>query len=718
MCMAKRKKKSKKSSKKNRSFELQDGAKSQILAIFFFLVALVIAAGWVVPDGGAGFAAKTTRWLFGNAVYIAPLVLAIIGIELFKKSDDEHLPLTTSVGAFLVMITSAGLLHSFMDREQSWEIAGRGEGGGVSGHLVDALVLGIFGDVVGIIIIAGLIVVSISVFMNIKPSDIWHFFRKPREKVTKEKSVRENSPRLRGSTESSPTLNSNVPLVASTKRSAFKNTAEQIAKEDQNEALTSSANPDWNFPDVNILENKVEKADAGDWKHNAQTIQDTLGDFKIDVSMGDINVGPRVTQYTLSPPNGVRLNKITALEQNIALNLAAQSIRIEAPIPGKRAVGIEVPNKKSATVRLRSIIESSQWRGSKSSLTFALGQDISGESVVAALDSMPHLLIAGQTGSGKSVMINTFLTSLLYRNAPSDMKLILVDPKQVELNLYQDIPHLLTEVITEPEKCISALKWAVAEMEKRYTELASKGKRNIADYNADSDEKMPYIVFVIDELADLMMVAARDVEGLIVRLAQKARATGIHLVLATQRPSVDVITGLIKANIPARIAFTVASQIDSRTILDQAGAEKLLGQGDMLYTTPALSKPRRVQGVFVSDKEVNAIVDHLKGEGEPEYNADVVSQPVSLNGKGGVVMDSDLNVDEDMFREAVRLVISDGKASTSTLQRRLRIGYGRAANIMDALEDKGVVSPQDGQRAREVLVTSLDEVFGDGEGEA
>lgn len=710
--MAKKGKKKSKNSKKSRSFELQDGAKSQILAIFFFLIALVIAAGWVVPDGGAGFAAKMTRWLFGNAVYIAPLVLAIVGIELFKKDDDEHLPLTTSIGAFLVMVTCSGLLHSFVDREQSWEIAGKGEGGGVFGHLLDSVVLGIFGDVVGVIIVAGLIVVSISVFMNIKPSDIWHFFRQP-----KAKPEEAEQPRPKTAMESTPTLKSNVPLVASKGRTSFKDAADKLAKEEQHDALTLTSNPDWNFPDVNLLDNKVEKADAGDWKQNAQTIEETLSDFKINVAMGDINVGPRVTQYTLSPPNGVRLNKITALEQNLALNLAAQSIRIEAPIPGKRAVGIEVPNKKSATVRLRGIVESSAWRGSKSPLTFAMGQDISGEPVVAALDTMPHLLIAGQTGSGKSVMINTFLTSLLYRNAPSDMKLILVDPKHVELNLYERIPHLLTEVITEPEKCISALKWAVAEMERRYSELAGSGKRNISDYNKASDEKMPYIVIVIDELADLMMVAARDVESLIVRLAQKARATGIHLVLATQRPSVDVITGLIKANIPARIAFTVASQVDSRTILDQAGAEKLLGQGDMLYTTPALSKPRRVQGVFVSDKEVNAIVEHLKGEGEPEYNADVVSQPVSLNGKGGVVMDTDLNVDEDMFREAARLVIADGRASTSTLQRRLRIGYGRAANLMDALEDKGVVAPQDGQRAREVLVSSLDEVFDDGQTE-
>jgi DNA segregation ATPase FtsK/SpoIIIE, S-DNA-T family len=328
---------------------------------------------------------------------------------------------------------------------------------------------------------------------------------------------------------------------------------------------------------------------------------------------------------------------------------------------------------------------------------------------------MPHVLIAGATGSGKSVMINTLLTSLLYRNSPSDLKLILVDPKQVELTPYNDIPHLLTPVITEPEKCISALKWAVNEMERRYSLLAEEKVRDIAGYNEHkkpAGEGMPYIVIVIDELADLMMLAARDVEALIVRLAQKARAVGVHLVLATQRPSVDVITGLIKANVPARIAFTVASQVDSRTIIDQIGAEKLLGQGDMLLLTPQMTKPKRVQGAWVTDEEVVRVTDHLRMQRPPQYDEEIIAQPVQLSGKGGVVMDYDGGGDDDMYKDAVRCVIESGKASSSLLQRRLRVGYARAARLIETMEEQGIVGPADGARPRDVLVSSLDDVMG------
>ncbi|HCR55463.1 TPA: DNA translocase FtsK, partial [Candidatus Saccharibacteria bacterium] len=449
------------------------------------------------------------------------------------------------------------------------------------------------------------------------------------------------------------------------------------------------------------------------------------------------NIGPKVTQYTLKPPSGVKLTRITALETNIALNLAAQSLRIEAPIPGQRAVGIEVPNRKAADVRIRGILESKQWEAAHEPLSFAIGRDISGEAVIGHLNKMPHVLIAGQTGSGKSVMINTLLSSLLYRNSPSEMKLILVDPKQVEMAPYEDIPHLLTPVITEPEKTISALKWAVNEMERRYKLLAEEKLRDIKSYNQkvqsggrkisvqdeDGNEQrvddgaMPYIVIVIDELADLMMVAARDVEALVVRLAQKARAVGIHLVLATQRPSVDVITGLIKANIPARIAFTVASQVDSRTILDQVGAEKLLGQGDMLLKTAEMPKPRRIQGAWVMDEEVSKITDHLRMQSAPQYNDEVVSQPVQLNGKGGVVMDFDHEGGDDMYKDALRVVVESGKASTSLLQRRLRIGYARAARIIEEMEEQGVIGAADGSRPREVLISSLDDVYGSGDEE-
>ncbi|HMR73385.1 MAG TPA: DNA translocase FtsK, partial [Candidatus Saccharibacteria bacterium] len=402
-------------------------------------------------------------------------------------------------------------------------------------------------------------------------------------------------------------LNEGVPTVKhdafeekSGRLSTLRNSVKPDKVAEEQAALTSPTDPNWEWPSVDLLEKKQSPADAGDVKHNAQIIKDTLHEFNIEVEMEGANIGPKVTQYTLKPPSGVKLNRISALETNIALNLAAQSLRIEAPIPGQRAVGIEVPNRKAADVRLYGILNAKQWKEADEPLSFAIGKDIAGDAVVGELNKMPHLLIAGQTGSGKSVMINTLLTSLLYRNSPSDMRLILVDPKQVEMAPYEDIPHLLAPIITEPEKTISALKWAVNEMERRYDLLAEQKIRDIKSYNNKmSDEPMPYVVIVIDELADLMMVAARDVEALIVRLAQKARAVGIHLVLATQRPSVDVITGLIKANVPARIAFTVASQVDSRTILDQIGAEKLLGQGDMLILTPQMSKPKRIQGAWV-----------------------------------------------------------------------------------------------------------------------
>jgi S-DNA-T family DNA segregation ATPase FtsK/SpoIIIE len=437
--------------------------------------------------------------------------------------------------------------------------------------------------------------------------------------------------------------------------------------------------------------------------------------------MEGANIGPRVTQYTLKPPTGVKLTKITALENNLALDLAATNIRMEAPIPGKRAVGIEVPNVKAAIVRLSAILQSREWQEASTPLTFAIGKDIAGKAVMADLAKMPHLLVAGQTGSGKSVMINDILTSMLYRNSPSDLKLILVDPKTVELTPYNDIPHLLTPVITEPEKCISALKWAVAEMERRYRTLAEVKKRNIVEYNSlESEEGMPYIVIVIDELADLMMMAARDVEALIVRIAQKARAVGIHLILATQRPSVDVITGLIKANVPARIAFTTASQVDSRTIIDQMGAEKLLGQGDLLFLTSDMPKPKRVQAAFISDDETVKVTSFITDQRAPNYNMEVVSQPVTI-GKGGVVPDSgsgSSDADDDMFRDAVRVVIENKKASTSLLQRRLRIGYGRAARLIEEMEEQGIIGQADGSRPREVLVSSLNQVFGGSTDEA
>ena len=711
----KRKRKSKK--QQESKWNLAEGIPAEIYGVLMIVLGLVIIVGLFTTGNGADKVAVFFQLLFGYVAFFVPVALTYSAVKIFKN-EDHALSLGVIAGLLLSIFMLSGLFHLPIDELDSARVATAGSNGGFVGHLMVQLIAGIFGKIAASFIFLGFLVVGLMLSLNLRINDIiawWNYRQEEKDTKSSAEKIAEKLSRL-DEPKSTPKLNTNVPLVS--KPTGKRNMPESSGDtKEPAGALVTGSDPDWNFPDPNLLENKVEKADAGDWKGNAEVIRQTLEDFKIEVTMDDINVGPRVTQYTLSPPSGVRLSKITALEQNIALNLAAESIRIEAPIPGKRAVGIEVPNKKSATVRMRSIIDSHSWKESRSPLAFALGQDISGEPQIGELDAMPHMLIAGATGAGKSVMINTFLLSLLYRNSPADLKLILVDPKQVELNLYEGMPHLLTPVITEPEKCISALKWAVAEMERRYGVLAENGKRNIADYNKiKKEEGMPYIVIVIDELADLMMIAARDVETLIVRIAQKARATGIHLVLATQRPSVDVITGLIKANIPARIAFTVASQVDSRTILDSAGAEKLLGKGDMLFQTPSLSKPRRIQGVFVSDDEVNAVVNHIKLERAPEYNDDITSQQVTLGGKGTMIAQGS-DADDPMFEDAVKVIIESGKGSASLIQRRLRVGYSRAARLIETMEDQGIVGPQDGSRPRDVLVASMEDYYGASEQE-
>lgn len=721
--------------------KLPVGFWAQVGAVFLVAVSILFVVAWF----GAG--GPILEWLhdvvltgIGYAVYVLPLLFVYIAVEIFR-AEENRLPLIVKFAALLLVVWFAGLF-GLMKNEQGVAT------GGFVGDTINSGVLSLVNNGVAAFMYVLLIMITALFVLRISPitviKKLWELSR--RETFEQEENV---SVMRKAAAADAPKqqmigelkLNAGVPTLdpredkKSTRLSSLRGSITQDKVAEDQAALVAVTDPNWEAPSLELLEKKQSPADAGDVQQNAQTIRDTLAEFNIDVEMEGANIGPKVTQYTLKPPSGVKLTRITALETNIALNLAAQSLRIEAPIPGQRAVGIEVPNRKAADVRLYGILTSKQWKNSFEPLSFAIGKEISGEAVVGELNKMPHLLIAGQTGSGKSVMINTLLTSLLYRNSPSEMKLILVDPKQVEMAPYEDIPHLLTPVITEPEKTISALKWAVNEMERRYKLLAEEKIRDIKSYNQKiqsgnkkltvPDENgnqqqvdngaMPYIVIVIDELADLMMVAARDVEALVVRLAQKARAVGIHLVLATQRPSVDVITGLIKANIPARIAFTVASQIDSRTILDQAGAEKLLGQGDMLILTPSMSKPKRIQGAWVMDEEVVKITDHLRMQSAPQYNDEIVSQPVQLNGKGGVVMDFDGGADGDMYKDALRVVVESGKASTSLLQRRLRIGYARAARIIEQMEEQGVIGAADGSRPREVLINSLDDLSSVGE---
>lgn len=479
----------------------------------------------------------------------------------------------------------------------------------------------------------------------------------------------------------------------------------------------------WVFPETELLEDQKSTAQPGNVTKNVEILLKTLGDFGVEVTAGKINVGPTVTQYELKPSEGVKLNTIKARADDLALALAVHPVRVEAPIPGKSAVGVEVPNKEAARVSLRSVLESETFKKRKSNTSLPLGLDVAGDIILADLKKMPHMLVAGATGSGKSVGLNGMILSLLYQNSPRDLRLLLVDPKRVEFTAYNGIPHLLTPVVVDVDKTVNLLRWAVTEMERRFKLFQEVGSRDIESYNekvgkgmksesGTHHEKIPYIVLIIDELADLMAQASNEVEAAIVRLAQLARATGMHLIVATQRPSVDVITGLIKANITSRVAFAVASQIDSRTIIDQSGAEKLMGNGDMLFLGGEFTKPKRVQGAFVSEKDVKAVCDFLRSEGSAIYDnsiteyREVAGIKSSKRGGGGGGMEGS----DSMLKEAIQLVVESGTASASFLQRRLSVGYARAARLLDLMEEQGVIGPSQGAKPRDILISSLDEI--------
>lgn len=731
--MAKKRKSRKKQSDAPKHV-LPSGFWSQVGAVTLMALAALLVVTWFGAGGPVlDWVAETIFTMIGYASYALPLLFLYIGIEIFR-SENNKIPFLFKVATIFFICWLAGLLGLIVDSTSK-------SSGGFVGDNLNSAMTSFVSEGVGIFLYILLLAITSLFMFRMSPlAVITKLLDMIRRDLSEEEENIKVMRKAADAKESMPLgdlkLNAGVPTVdslddkKSSRLSSFKGATPQDKAAEEQAALVTVNDPNWEAPSLELLEKKQSPANAGDIQQNAQTIRDTLSEFNIEVEMEGANIGPKVTQYTLKPPSGVKLSRISALETNLALNLAAPSLRIEAPIPGQRAVGIEVPNKKAADVRLHGILTSKQWKNTHQPLAFAIGKDISGEAVVGELNKMPHLLIAGQTGSGKSVMINTLLTSLLYRNSPSEMRLILVDPKQVEMAPYEDIPHLLTPVITEPEKTISALKWAVNEMERRYKLLAEEKVRDIQTYNqkikksgkkisvADEegnrqqveDGAMPYVVIVIDELADLMMVASRDVEALIVRLAQKARAVGIHLVLATQRPSVNVITGLIKANVPARIAFTVSQQVDSRTILDQVGAEKLLGQGDMLMKTADMSKPKRIQGAWVMDEEVIKITDHLRMQSAPQYNEEIISQPVQINNKGGVVMDFDGGSGDGEFQDAVRVVIESRKASTSLLQRKLRIGYAKAARIIEEMEEQGIIGAADGSRPRDVLISSMEDL--------
>ncbi len=744
--MPKKKKQNKKQAESGSAFKLPKGFWAQTGAILLFLLAALLVVTWFQSGG------PVLDWVqkevglkfFGFASFAIPVVLIYLGIAIFKDENNK-LPSYVYVASLFLAIFLAGLFDIIIKSD----VKSDASGGGLIGKWLNIGLLQLV--VANLAVIIYLVLIAIDVFLLSRAtySGFVGWLKSHKQKIDsdgfKKREVNDKSNKPKAEFE---IINETGPLVqggrsdgddgsdVSTKpqTSLPKSSASSPSLTTEKTALVSIQDPNWQMPPINLLGKKQNPADAGDVKKNARVIQDTLHEFGIDVEMTGASIGPKVTQYSLMPDSGVKLSKIAALENNLALNLAAQSLRIEAPIPGKRAVGIEVPNVKAADVRIRGIISSPAWSSSAEKMTFAVGRDTAGQAIVCGLSDLPHALIAGQTGSGKSVMINSLLVSLLYRNSPSDLKLILVDPKQVEMAPYQDIPHLLTPIITEPEKTLSALKWAVSEMERRYNLLAKYKKKDIKSYNAWINEQgqdedvveieeviledgsaehegaMPYVVIVIDELSDLMMAASRDVEALIVRIAQKARAVGIHLVLATQRPSVNVVTGLIKANIPARFAFTTASQVDSKTILDRAGAEKLLGKGDMLMLTASMSKPKRVQGAWVSDEEVLKVTDFLRAQSSPKYDDAVVAQEVHLNGRGSI-SDDFAGADDDLIREAIKVVIDERRASVSYLQQRLRIGYNRAARLMTELVDRGIVSQPDGSKPREILVDSVDDLI-------
>ncbi|HHE64522.1 MAG TPA: DNA translocase FtsK, partial [Bacteroidetes bacterium] len=674
--------------------------------IFLSIFGLAGSAGvWIV---------KILKIVFGVGYGIFPVILAGLGFLLLNPEKYFLKPLNY-LGLIILIFSYSGLFHLTVPLELSFQAIKEGRGGGYIGWSITYPLLKVMDFWPTLVILLALLFIGFFLGFNISIQDIkktgsqtinlwrrltsWMFVKFNQEEIEdliEEEEAEEEVDLEEGEEEEAE---EEVDLEEGEEEEAEEEEAEG------EDILLSSKKVNINIP-LKLLNLSSDVPRGGDIEVIKEKIRKTLENFGVEVEMSDVSVGPTVTQYTLIPAEGVKLSRIVALNNDLALALAAHPIRIEAPIPGKSLVGIEVPNKRIAKVTLREVIDSREFKKAKSPLPLAIGKDVAGKSWALDLDKMPHLLVAGATNSGKSVAINCLLVSLMYRNNPDEVKFILVDPKRVELSLYNDIPYLLTPVITEVQKTINALRWVVGEMDKRYLVLADARCRNISEYNQKHPENfMPYIILVIDELADLMAVAFQEVEGAIVRLAQMARAVGIHLVLATQRPSVDVITGLIKANITSRIAFAVASQTDSRTIIDKAGAEKLLGRGDMLLITPEITKPKRLQGAFVSSEEVARITAYIRKQvNEVEYIEEVTQT------KKGVSVGGDFGSDETdpLLTEARRLVIQAGKASASYLQRRLRIGYSRAARLLDFLEDEGTIGPSDGARPREVLVNKED----------
>ncbi|MFH1610484.1 MAG: DNA translocase FtsK 4TM domain-containing protein [Patescibacteria group bacterium] len=690
---------------KNMVSNIPPNIKRDVFVLFiFFLAATSAIAMFGVPGKFWEVLDAMWQYLFGWGWWFWPVILAVSGYFLAVK-EKKDISGYRWLGIFLFTISYSGIFSLFIKNTRSgFEIASEGIGGGLLGYFISWPFLQIGGMWLATIVLLLLFCISLLLFFEKTITGIFESLRLPSFSWLKEKLASKDEGYLEeGSIDDIGFEQKEIDPEFSGEEEYEEFREIEDGDKTQKEMFPKSKKilPKIDLP-LDLLSDKKEAPTSGNIKINQEIIQKTLEHFGINVEMGEVSVGPTVTQYTFKPASGVKVSQITTLNNDLALALAAHPIRIEAPIPGKSLIGVEVPNQKNALVSLKETLISDLFKNRKTNLSMAIGKDVSGKPWLADLGKMPHLLIAGATGSGKTVGINSIIISLLYQNQPDDLKFIMVDPKRVELPQYNNIPHLLCPVITDVKKTINALRWAVKEMERRLQVLSNVNKRNIDAYNATGPkEKMSYLIIIVDELADLMSAAGPEIEAAIVRLAQMSRAVGIHLVLATQRPSVNVITGLIKANIPARIAFSVVSLMDSRTILDTSGAEKLLGNGDMLFITAELSKPVRLQGAFLSDAEIERVVGFLKEKGKPEYD-ESITEKAALTGVSAVGHGS-YEDDDELLLEAKELVIKMGKASASYLQRKFRIGYARAARLLDLLEDHGIVGPAQGSKPREVI---------------
>ncbi len=679
-----------------------------VIAIAFFVIALLSVLAAFDKAGFVGsYAFTILKKLLGIGYFLLPIALIMMGVS-FLKGVQHKFQISKLIGTILFFISGLGLVDLLVVHE-----------GGVLGRYISWPLISLFDVYATVVLLIAVltssILITFDVHFTLENLMFWRLFRKNEIELDEETKEAEDED------ESVDTMEDEG--VAKAMKDAEKKATTNAEQERRatGRGIDGEEEPFASFathrslkpfipPPLSLLEKDRGKPETGDIKANANIIKRTLQNFGINVEMDEISIGPSVTRYALKPAEGVKLSKIVALNNDLALALAAHPIRIEAPIPGKSLVGIEIPNTIKTTVGLATLLGSEEYQQSDKALLVSLGKSITGKSFFGNLAKAPHMLIAGATGTGKSVAIHAIITSLLFRNSPENLKFIMIDPKRVELTLYNKIPHLLTPVITEPKKAILALKWAAKEMSRRYDILEKNSVRDIDSYHKnraeDATETMPYIVIVLDELADIMQAYPRELESAIVRLAQMSRAVGIHLILSTQRPSVNVITGLIKANIPTRIALQVSSQIDSRTILDGSGAEKLLGAGDMLYQGGEMSKPQRLQSAYITENEVKKVVKYLADTYKDEIMGEI-NLTTTEPGKDSIfeanLDEEDIGEEDDMYEQAREIVLETGKASTSYLQRKLGIGYSRAARLMDVLEQKGVIGPANGSKARDVF---------------